>query len=112
MKSDRARMCERERKAGGSVGKKTQNISLRMFPMELLKEGRRANSYATDGVGLFSESWLAMTGGGATRASEEEGGSRSPRLFITNVTSRWDLAMPHPGRYLFPPVERARGGGW
>lgn len=34
---------------------------------------------------------------------EEEGGSRSPRLFITNVTSRWDLATPHPGRYLFPP---------
>lgn len=33
---------------------------------------------------------------------EEEGGSRGPRLFITNVTSRWDLATPHPGRYLFP----------
>lgn len=33
---------------------------------------------------------------------EEEGGSRGPRLFITNVTSRWDLATPHPDRYLFP----------
>lgn len=43
-----------------------------------------------------------MTGGGALGVEEEEGGSRGLRLFITNVTSRWDLAMAHPGRYLFP----------
>lgn len=41
MKSELARVCERERKAGGGGGKK--NISRQMFPMELLKERRRAN---------------------------------------------------------------------
>lgn len=76
-----------------------------MFPMELLKERRRANWYATyrgTNEGLFLGSSRAVTRGGALGVGEEEGGSRGPRLFITNVTSRWDLATPHPGRYLFP----------
>lgn len=42
MKSERARVCEGERKAGGDGGEK-KNISRQMFPMELLKERRRAN---------------------------------------------------------------------